>query len=393
MVALQLVQNAAVVFLLASVQQWILSRWSGTQQLRLVLSGVLYGASAVIVMANPIVLADGYIFDGRSVILSIAGLFGGPVVAAIAAAIAVGHRLAVSGIGVVPGVIVIITSAAIGTLFWELGRRGLDVMRPLPLYLMGFVVHALAVWVQVFALGETGLGAMRVVGPSLIVFLPVATMVVALLLAGQEERQQMRLSLAEQAAQLVKALDSVIRVVDAVVEIRDPYTAGHQRRTAKLAKHIAMQLELPEAQVRTIEVAGQLHDVGKIAVPAEVLSRPGELSKTERQLVETHAEAGYRLLATSAMESSIAELVWQHHERCDGTGYPRGLASDQLLLGAKVLMVADVVEAMSSHRPYRAAHGLDEALDEIRRGAGTVYDRIVVEACLDVFEDGTFSFD
>ncbi len=393
MIALQLVQNAAVVFLLASVQQWILSRWGGTPRSRDALSGVLYGASAIVVMANPIVLEEGYIFDGRSVILAVAGLFGGPLAATVAAAIAALYRVSIGGVGVVPGVMVIITSAALGTIFFELRRRGYDVMRPLPLYMLGFTVHALMLWIQVFALGETGVEAVRVVGPPVVILFPIATVVVALLLAGQEERQQMRISLAEQTQRLGRALDSVIRVVDAVVEIRDPYTAGHQRRTAKLAKRIAEELELPESQVRAIEVAGQLHDVGKIAVPAEVLSRPGELSHTERQLVETHAEAGYRLLATAEMETSIAELVWQHHERCDGSGYPRGLTAEDQLLGAKVLAVADVVEAMSSHRPYRAAHGIEEALDEVRRGAGTLYDRLVVEACLDVFEDGTFTFD
>jgi len=184
---------------------------------------------------------------------------------------------------------------------------------------------------------------------------------------------------------------SVIDVVDNVSEMRDPYTAGHQRRVAELAVAIARELGMDETDVDDIRVAGMMHDIGKMAVPAEILSKPTELSETELCLIQAHAEAGYNIIAAARMQGPIAELIHQHHERCDGSGYPRGLTGDELLIGSKVLMVADVVESMMSHRPYRAALGPDVALAEIERGAGTTFDPDVVAACLRIFREQGFS--
>jgi len=189
-----------------------------------------------------------------------------------------------------------------------------------------------------------------------------------------------------------RSLESVVRVVSELVEMRDPYTGGHQRRVSELATRIAEEMELTSVQIEEVRVAALIHDVGKIAVPAEILSRPGKLSAAEFSLIKAHAEAGYRVISSAEMAGDTAEIVYQHHERCDGSGYPRGLSGDGLLLGAKVLMVADVVEAMTSHRPYRAALGLDAAIGEIDCGAGRHYDTGVCRACVNVVREQGFTF-
>ena len=193
-------------------------------------------------------------------------------------------------------------------------------------------------------------------------------------------------------ALLGRSLASIIRVVGQVVEMRDPYTAGHQRRVSELSVPISEEMGMSAQQIEEIRVAALIHDVGKISVPAEILSKPGALSPLEFSIVKGHAETGYTIITSADLRGPIAEIVYQHHERCDGSGYPRGLTAEQLLPGAKVLMVADVVEAMASHRPYRAALGVDAALAEIERGAGTLYDAEVCKACMTVFHKRGFAF-
>jgi len=185
---------------------------------------------------------------------------------------------------------------------------------------------------------------------------------------------------------------AIIDVVGNVSEMRDPYTAGHQRRVAEVASAIAVEMGLPDVEIADIRIAGLMHDIGKMSVPAGILTKPSALSSIELNLVKEHSEAGYSMIAAAQMHEPIAELVYQHHERCDGSGYPRGLKADQLLLGSKVLMVADVVEAMMSHRSYRESLGQEAALAEIEQGAGRLYDTRVTEACLRLFREQGFAF-
>ena len=203
-------------------------------------------------------------------------------------------------------------------------------------------------------------------------------------------------ALAEQRGQdletLRLTLTSVIDVVGRIVEMRDPYTAGHQRRVAQLACRIAEDIGLSESDIADIETAALIHDVGKISVPAEILSKPGALSAPEFEIIKGHAEAGYRIISAAHLPGRVDELVYQHHERCDGSGYPRGLTSSELLEGAQVLMVADVVEAMASHRPYRPMLGIGAALAEVEKWAGVRYEVKVVEACTRLFRERGFSF-
>jgi len=192
-------------------------------------------------------------------------------------------------------------------------------------------------------------------------------------------------------AKMQRMVTAVIDVVDNVSQMRDPYTAGHQRRVARLAAAIARDMGMSETEIADIHVAALMHDIGKMSVPAEIPSKPTSLSTVELNLIKGHVEAGYSIIASAQMHHPIAELVYQHHERCDGSGYPRGLSSDELLDGSKVLMVADVVEAMMSHRPYRAALGEEAALAEIEQGIGRLYDPAVARSCLRIFREHRFS--
>jgi PAS domain S-box-containing protein len=186
---------------------------------------------------------------------------------------------------------------------------------------------------------------------------------------------------------LKSAFMSTVEVATSLSEMRDPYTAGHERRVAQLATAIGAELGFDENRLEGMRVAGHLHDVGKITIPAEILSKPGKLSTIEFRLIQAHPEAGYEVLRRVAFPWPVAEVAHQHHERMDGSGYPQGLKGEAILLEARVMAVADVVEAMSSHRPYRPGLGIDKALAEIERGSGSAYDPVVVDACLKLFRE------
>jgi len=179
-----------------------------------------------------------------------------------------------------------------------------------------------------------------------------------------------------------------IAAIAATIEARDPYTAGHQRRVAAIADAIANELGLDDNQREGIRLAAAIHDIGKIGVPAEILTRPGELRPEERALLRIHPLTGYEIIAGIEFPWPIADMVLQHHERLDGSGYPNGLHNDEIILGARILAVADTVEAMTNHRPYRAALGFDAALAEMQSGRGIRYDADVVDACLGLADHG-----
>jgi len=193
--------------------------------------------------------------------------------------------------------------------------------------------------------------------------------------------------------ELRQTIDGVFRAMEITVESRDPYTAGHQRRVAKLSGAIGAKMELDEERLKGIRYSALIHDLGKIAVPAEILSKPSRLTDSEMNLIKAHPRVAFDILKGIHFLWPIADMVLQHHERLNGSGYPQGLKSEQILMEARILSVADVVEAMTSHRPYRPALGLDKALDEIAQGQGRLYDPQVVKACLSVFNDNGFSFD
>jgi PAS domain S-box-containing protein len=211
-------------------------------------------------------------------------------------------------------------------------------------------------------------------------------------IAAEAALKSSREELSRSLEQIRRSWEQTIAVMAGLVELRDPYTAGHQRGVALLATSIARRMKLGEDRVRGVYLAATIHDVGKINVPAEILSKPGRLSQLETNLVRTHPQAGWEALKDIDVPWPLAEIVYQHHERMDGSGYPRGLAETDILLEARIIAVADVVEAMSNHRPYRAAFGVVSALEEIRSGSGRLYDPAVVKTCCEVFEEEGFSF-
>lgn len=187
---------------------------------------------------------------------------------------------------------------------------------------------------------------------------------------------------------IARNLETVVVAMATTVEHRDPYTAGHQRRVAHLAVAIAAELGLEPRTIEGIKMAASIHDIGKISIPAEILSKPGPLSPAERALIREHAETGFRIVAGIEFPWPVAEMIRQHHERLDGSGYPRGLRQDEIDFGARVLAVADVVEAMTAHRPYRSGLGLSAALRQIREDQGRLLDTEVVGACCHVLRNG-----
>jgi PAS domain S-box-containing protein/putative nucleotidyltransferase with HDIG domain len=191
---------------------------------------------------------------------------------------------------------------------------------------------------------------------------------------------------------LRKITGATIQAIAQTVEVRDPYTAGHQKRVADLARAIATRMGLSAERVDGIRMAGVIHDIGKISVPAEILSKPGLLTPLEFSLIKTHSQIGYDILKDIEFPWDIATMVLQHHERLDGSGYPQGITGERILLEARILTVADVVEAMASHRPYRPSLGMDKALDEIKDKRGRFYDPEVVDACLGLFAENKFAF-
>lgn len=197
----------------------------------------------------------------------------------------------------------------------------------------------------------------------------------------------------ESEDQLRRALKGVVQAMSVTVEMRDPYTAGHQRRVSRLSVAIAEEMGLPERRIEGIRMAGEIHDIGKIYVPAEILSKPGKLTDIEFTIIKTHPQVGFDILKNIEFPWPIADIVVQHHERLDGKGYPSGLKGDAILLDSKIIIVADVVEAMSSHRPYRPSHGIEKALEEIAAHKGTRFDPDVVDACLRLFREKGFSLE
>jgi PAS domain S-box-containing protein len=192
---------------------------------------------------------------------------------------------------------------------------------------------------------------------------------------------------------LRKSMRTTIQVMVSTVEARDPYTSGHQVRAAGLARAIATEMGLSPDKIDGLRMAGSIHDIGKISIPAEILSKPTKLSELEFAMIKEHAQRGYELLKNVESPWPLAEIVHQHHERMDGSGYPRHLKGEKILIEARILTVADVVEAMASHRPYRPGLGIDAALNEIERHRGTFYDDAVAAACLKLFREKGFQFE
>ena len=189
------------------------------------------------------------------------------------------------------------------------------------------------------------------------------------------------------------ATEGTILAMVSAVESKDPYTAGHQQRVAQLARAIARETAMSDDEISAVYYAGLIHDLGKISVPAEILSNPGKISDEAMALIRKHPESGFRILKKVEFPWPITRIILEHHERLDGSGYPRGLSGEDICKEARILAVADVVEAMASHRPYRPALGIESALKEIEKGKGVCYDPEAVDVCLLLFNEKQFAFD
>jgi PAS domain S-box-containing protein/putative nucleotidyltransferase with HDIG domain len=214
-----------------------------------------------------------------------------------------------------------------------------------------------------------------------------------ILLVDITQRKQAEEEHRQSAEKILIALKATIESIAKTTEIRDPYTAGHQKRVAQLAFAIAGEMRLPQDKAEAIRMAAVIHDIGKMFVPAEILARPGKLSKDEFGLIKIHPQAGYDILKNIEFPWPIAQIVFQHHEKMNGSGYPSGLSGEAILMEARILAVADVVEAMASDRPYRPALGIDKALEETSRNKGTLYDADAADACVRLFREKSFQFD
>ncbi len=207
------------------------------------------------------------------------------------------------------------------------------------------------------------------------------------------ERKEAEQKLEKSSDKLRKILEDTVQAIAATSEMRDPYTAGHQKRVTQLACALAKEMNLSEEQIEGLRVAGTLHDIGKVYVPAEILSKPGQLTEFEFGIIKTHPRAGYEILKSIEFPWPVAQIILQHHERLDGSGYPSGLSGKDILLEARILGIADVVEAMSSHRPYRPGMGIKETLEEISRSGGGLFGPEIVDCCISLFYDKGFKFE
>jgi PAS domain S-box-containing protein/putative nucleotidyltransferase with HDIG domain len=207
------------------------------------------------------------------------------------------------------------------------------------------------------------------------------------------ERKRTEEALQESLEKLRRTLYGTVQAMAMTVEMRDAYTAGHQKRVAKLARSIAKEMGLSQDQIDALRMAGIIHDIGKICIPAEILSKPTKLTDIELQLIHIHSQVGHDILKEIEFLWPIAKIVLQHHERMDGSGYPNGIKGDEIMIEARILSVTDVVEAIASNRPYRPAQGLDAALKEISMNRGILYDADVVDACLRLFNEKGFRFE
>jgi HD-GYP domain-containing protein (c-di-GMP phosphodiesterase class II) len=204
------------------------------------------------------------------------------------------------------------------------------------------------------------------------------------------ERKRAEEVLQQTLASLRKAFDTTIQVMVSAVEMRDPYTSGHQTRSTDIARAIATEMGLPQDKIDGIRLAGSIHDIGKLSIPAEILAKPTKLTDLEFSLIKEHSRVGYEMLKDVESPWPLAQIVYQHHERINGSGYPRNLKGDEILIEARIMAVADVVESMASHRPYRPALGIEAALEEIEKNKGILYDAAIADACLRLFREKNY---
>ena len=207
-----------------------------------------------------------------------------------------------------------------------------------------------------------------------------------------EYEKKLNKNLEQDNIHLRKALEQTITILVNIAEMKDPYTVGHQKRVSQLATAIAKKMNLPEEKVEFVRIASLIHDIGKVSVPSEILNKPSKLTDSEYALIKTHPAVSYKYIKDIDFPRKVADIILQHHEKMNGTGYPNDLRNREILLEAKIVSVADVVESMDHKRPYRPALGIDKALEEISKNKGKLYDPAVVETCIKLIKEDGFEF-
>lgn len=357
------------------------------------LRNVLFVLTGVAVLRFPLYVNGDVLLDQRGAILAVAALFGGgPALAATAAAM-LGYRAYIGGSAMLAGFFnIAFTFLACGALiYWWRRRSGTRAVSSGMIVAAGATAGVCSALTMLLVPPATAAWALfQREAAALFLVQVVSTCLFGFLLKLHVERQQSSEELKQKNIALRNALEQAIGALSTAMMHRDPGVAGHEKRVAELAAAIGAELGLKGERLEGLKLAALIHDIGKIQLPAEILMRPRKLSEEEFELVQLHAENGYQILKNVAFPWPLAEIVRQHHEDFDGGGYPRGLTGEQILLEARILRVADSMEAMLSHRPFRRAYDFDYAVASLEAGKKTAYDPHVVEACLRLFRDRKF---
>ncbi len=387
---LELVESVTLLLSLALVYGFICRRWPCDIPVAQLLSGCLFGAITILGMEFPVTVQPGVIFDARSVVLSLASVFGGPVVGVVSGFLAAGFRAWIGGAGTIVGIAAIIVTVGIGLTYRYLFQTNRIPLNAVTLLLLGFVVHIVEVGLFLFLPENVVDQVVQSIAIPLILTFTPATAFLGLIFKGIQDEVETRQKLDRTQSEKAEALEKVIHVLSAALEARDPYTAGHEQNVAEIAVEIRKELGFDDHRLEGLHLAATVHDVGKIRVPGEILTKPSKLSPEEWAMMQQHPDTGADFLAGIRFDWPIAETIRQHHERLDGSGYPRGLADEQILDEAKIIAVADVVEAMANDRPYRKGLGVEAARAEILGGKGTKYDPAIVDLCIDLIDKKVF---
>ncbi|WNK00690.1 LytS/YhcK type 5TM receptor domain-containing protein [Thalassospiraceae bacterium LMO-JJ14] len=389
---LDLIHSAGLILSLALIYGFILRLWPTASTFSAVLSGSLFGSIAILGMAYPVTIEPGVIFDARTIILPLAGVFGGPVTAVIAGLLAGSYRAWLGGGGAVVGVSVIAMAVACGLVFRHLLQSKRIKANILSLLALGTVVHISEIFLFLFLPEAVVAHVLRSIAiPLIVVFIP-ATAILGMVFLAIEEQIVTKDELLKLRTDKAEALEKVVDVLSSALESRDPLTSGHEKKVAEITVIIGEKLGYDAHRLEGLRLAASLHDFGNIQIPTDILVKPAALSEPEFNLIKCHPEYGAKLLSDVDFGWPIQEIILQHHERQDGSGYPRGLKNGQIHEEAQIIAVADTLEAMTSHRPFRASLGIETAKAELIAGRGKKYAAQVVDACLELIEDNLIKF-
>lgn len=357
--------------------------------------GVFLVALGFLSMLFHIHVDQGVYFDQRGAAVAVATLFGGVWVGAVTAAVEVGARFFIGGVASWAGMAGIVGDllGSIFVLYYLRHVSNTKLIRFLSFVLLGIVVGVSeALSLLLIPPSEFGLAFFQDYGLALFLVQMLSTVLLGGLLYFEESRMGALLLLQKRTEALRRSLHQVVGSLSTAMVHRDPGTAGHEQRVADLAVAVGKELGWNDERLEGLHLAAMAHDVGQIQIPAEILNRPRKLNPQEFELVKMHVESGYQILKDVEFPWPIAEIVYQHHENLDGTGYPRGLTSDRILPEARVIRVCDALEAMLTHRPFRRAYTLQQALDELQMQSGTKLDKQIVDICARLFNEQGFSF-